>query len=184
MRYVLGMVMCLLVGVVSVQGLDYPPNDNLNLVDYDFALDEPEDFAENFFPTEDEWALLTLNQRPSVRINIQWESLPLSAIITMDRFIYPSQTSREIFLQSVDEHLATTLAQYDFYEQTATCRDDNVLLYEIDTAVGGFPYIVHVYLWRDGVDVRSIGLYFPRDSRVDLLTYAALFQPDFVSCED
>ncbi|MEO0598466.1 MAG: hypothetical protein AAF126_20325, partial [Chloroflexota bacterium] len=60
MRYVLGVVMCLLVGVISVQGLDYPPNDNINLVDYDFALEEPETFTGDFFPSEDEWAFLTL----------------------------------------------------------------------------------------------------------------------------
>ncbi|MEL6308879.1 MAG: hypothetical protein AAFQ52_12120, partial [Chloroflexota bacterium] len=147
-----------------------------------FALEEPETFTGDFFPSEDEWAFLTLNQRTNI-INVQWESLPLSAIITMDRITYPSQTSRETFFQGVDLHFARTFTLYDFYEQTAICRDNNVILYEFETMTDARPYTVHIYLWRDGLQVRSVGLYFPRDRRVDLLTYAALFQPDFVSCE-
>ncbi|MEL7432507.1 MAG: hypothetical protein AAFN11_01035 [Chloroflexota bacterium] len=182
MRYVLGVVVCLLVGVVNVHGLDYPPDEDLDLVDYDFAFDEPINFGEDFFPNEDAWVFVLRNETINSSI-IAWESYSLGAVLTIQTLIYADLPNRESALQDTDHYFAITLANYEPYTQTATCRDDNVILYEFDTVTGGQPYRVHIYRWRMGVEVRTVGLYFPRDSRVDLLTYAALFQPDFVSCE-
>lgn len=183
MRYMLGMLLCLLVGVVNVHAIDFQPNDNLATVDYDFALDEPEAFTEDFFPADDDWTFIFQRQTDRVH-SVAWESVPQLAIINTEAITYVSFEEREAALQNMDAYFRAVLVNYTPYEQTATCRADDVMLYTFDTVTNNRPYIAHIYLWRDGLEVRTVGLYFPHDSRAELLTYAALFQPDFVTCDD
>lgn len=139
-------------------------------------------YTGNTFNTPDWAQSYTVNE---TAVAVLWQNVPQSALVYLEARIKPcGYEEPDLNMEFSDENWKLVFANYENYELTDECRNDNGLrLYEFKTQNQGLEYGIKYWVEND-TDTRIIVtmLVFPLESKLLLDEYASMLSPGYSTC--
>ena len=118
-------------------------------------------------------------------VAVLWQDVPQSALVYLEARIKPcGYEEPDLNKEFSDENWQAIFANYESYELTNECKNDNGLrLYEFKTQNQGFEYAVKYWVENDtSTRVIVTMIVFPLESKLLLDEYSYMLFPGYSTC--